>query len=116
MQAAALQLSDLDLAFINNFQGNFPLQERPFLSIAARLNCTEDELLRTVDKLKSEKILTRFGPLYDAARLGGGLTLAAISVPQKNYDIVAEQVNSFPEVAHNYKREHELNLCFVLAT
>jgi DNA-binding Lrp family transcriptional regulator len=116
MQAAALQLSDLDLAFINNFQGNFPLQERPFLSIAARLNCTEDELLRTVDKLKSEKILTRFGPLYDAARLGGGLTLAAISVPQESYDSVAEQVNAYPEVAHNYKREHELNMWFVLAT
>jgi DNA-binding Lrp family transcriptional regulator len=116
MQAATLQLSDLDLAFINNFQGNFPLQERPFLSIAARLNCTEDELLRTVDKLQSEKILTRFGPLYDAARLGGGLTLAAISVPQESYDSVAEQVNAYPEVAHNYKREHELNMWFVLAT
>ena len=116
MQATDLQLSDLDLAFINNFQGNFPLQERPFLSSAARLNCSENELLSTVEKLKSEKILTRFGPLYDAARLGGGLTLAAISVPQKNYDIVAEQVNSFPEVAHNYKREHELNMWFVLAT
>ena len=116
MQATDLQLSDLDLAFINNFQGNFPLQERPFLSIAARLNCSENELLGTVEKLKFEKILTRFGPLYDAAKLGGGLTLAAISVPQEKYEIVTEQVNSFPEVAHNYKREHELNMWFVLAT
>ena len=116
MQTTDLQLSDLELAFINNFQGNFPLQERPFLSIATRLNCTENELLKTVAKLKSEKILTRFGPLYDAARLGGGLTLAAISVPQERYETVAEQVNSFPEVAHNYKREHELNMWFVLAT
>ena len=116
MQATDLQLSDLDLAFINNFQGNFPLQERPFLSIASRLNCAENELLGTVKKLKSERILTRFGPLYDAAKLGGGLTLAAISVPQEKYEIVTEQVNSFPEVAHNYKREHELNMWFVLAT
>ncbi|RKZ59113.1 MAG: Lrp/AsnC family transcriptional regulator [Gammaproteobacteria bacterium] len=116
MQATDLQLSDLDLAFINNFQGNFPLQERPFLSIAERLNCTENELLGTVEKLKSERILTRFGPLYDAAKLGGGLTLAAISVPQEKYEIVTEQVNSFSEVAHNYKREHELNMWFVLAT
>ena len=116
MQVTDLQLSDLDLAFINNFQGNFPLQERPFLSIAERLKCTENELLKAVEKLKSEKILTRFGPLYDAAELGGGLTLAAISVPQERYEIVTEQVNSFPEVAHNYKREHELNMWFVLAT
>lgn len=116
MQATDLQLSDLDLAFINNFQGNFPLQERPFLSIAAQLNCSENELLVTVKKLKFEKVLTRFGPLYDAAKLGGGLTLAAISVPQEKYKFVTEQVNSFPEVAHNYKREHELNMWFVLAT
>ena len=54
--------------------------------------------------------------MYDAAELGGGLTLAAISVPQDRYDIVTEQVNAYPEVAHNYRREHELNMWFVLAT
>ena len=116
MQATDLQLSDLDLAFINDFQGNFPLQEHPFLSIAAQLNCSENELLNTVKKLKQDKVLTRFGPLYDAAKLGGGLTLAAISVPLEKYKMVTEQVNSFPEVAHNYQREHELNMWFVLAT
>ena len=106
----------IDLSFINDFQGNFPLQEHPFLSIAARLNCSENELLNTVKKLKQDKVLTRFGPLYDAAKLGGGLTLAAISVPLEKYKMVTEQVNSFPEVAHNYQREHELNMWFVLAT
>ena len=121
MQTTDLKLSDLKLSklerdFINNFQGNFPLQERPFLSVAEQLNCSEDELIATVKKLKSEKILTRFGPLYDAAELGGGLTLAAISVPQERYEIVTELVNTYPEVAHNYRREHELNMWFVLAT
>ncbi len=116
LQPSTLNLSKLEREFINNFQGNFPLQERPFLSIAEQLDCSEDELIATVKKLKSEKILTRFGPLYDAAELGGGLTLAAISVPQERYEIVTELVNTYPEVAHNYKREHELNMWFVLAT
>ena len=116
LKSSKLKLSALERNFINNFQGNFPLQERPFLSAAKQIDCSEDELIETVKKLKSEKILTRFGPLYDAAELGGGLTLAAISVPEDRYDIVTELVNAYPEVAHNYRREHELNMWFVLAT
>ncbi len=111
-----MQLSQLERDFINNFQGGFPLQEHPFESIATQLNCSEDELIETVKRLKDQKLLTRFGPLYDAARLGGGLTLAAISVPEDRYEIVTELVNVYPEVAHNYRRDHELNMWFVLAT
>jgi DNA-binding Lrp family transcriptional regulator len=116
MQLSDSKLSQLERDFINNFQGNFPLEERPFESIAAQLNCSEDKLIETVKNLKDLKLLTRFGPLYDAARLGGGLTLAAMTVPEDRYQIVTELVNTYPEVAHNYRREHELNMWFVLAT
>jgi len=116
MQPTDIKLSALERDFINSFQGNFPLQEQPFLAIAERLGCYEDELITTVKDLKEKKLLTRFGPLYDAARLGGGLTLAAISAPEDSFDSVTEQVNTYAEVAHNYRREHELNMWFVLAT
>jgi len=116
MQLSDLKLSQLERDFINNYQGGFPLQERPFKTIAAQLSCTEDKLIETVNNLKNQKLLSRFGPLYDAARLGGGLTLAAIAVPEEQYQLVTEQVNRYPEVAHNYRRDHELNMWFVLAT
>ena len=116
MNSSAYKLSQLERRFINNFQGNFPLEERPFKRIADQLNSSEDSLIEIVNKLKTESILTRFGPLYDADSLGGGLTLAAIAVPEDRYEIVTEQVNAFSEVAHNYRREHELNMWFVLAT
>jgi len=116
MQLSGSQLSQLERDFINNFQGNFPLEERPFESIATQLNCSEDELIETVKNLKEQKLLSRFGPLYDAARIGGGLTLAAINVPEDRYEVITELVNTYPEVAHNYRREHELNMWFVLAT
>ena len=116
MQLSGPKLSQLERDFINNYQGNFPLQERPFKTIAEQLNSDEDQLIETVKQLKAKNLLTRFGPLYDAARLGGGLTLAAIIVPEDRYQIVAELVNAYPEVAHNYRREHELNMWFVLAT
>jgi DNA-binding Lrp family transcriptional regulator len=111
-----MDLSELERDFINNFQGNFPLEERPFKSIAAQLNCSEDKLIETVNNLKAQNLLTRFGPLYNAARLGGGLSLAAMSVPEDRYEIVTKLVNAFPEVAHNYRRDHALNMWFVLAT
>jgi hypothetical protein len=37
-------------------------------------------------------------------------------VPAAEFDAVAEQVNAFPEVAHNYARDHALNMWFVVAT
>ncbi len=110
------KLSALERNFINNFQGAFPLQNRPFKFIAAQLDCSEETLIGTVKNLKERKLLTRFGPLYDAARLGGGLTLAAMVVPEDRYQIVTELVNTYPQVAHNYRREHKLNMWFVVAT
>lgn len=111
-----VELSPLERNFINRYQGNFPLQTRPFQSIAEQLGSSEDSLIATLKTLQQQKILTRFGPLYDAVNLGGGLTLAALSVPPERYEIVTELVNGFPEIAHNYRREHELNMWFVLAT
>jgi DNA-binding Lrp family transcriptional regulator len=60
--------------------------------------------------------LSRFGPMYHAEQLGGALSLAAMEVPSADFDRVAEIVNGFPEVAHNYERAHALNMWFVLAT
>jgi len=111
-----MQLTSLQLEFINHYQGNFPLHERPFSLIAERFNTSEDLLIHAVKQLSEEKLLTRFGPLYDAARLGGGLTLAAMTIPEERYKFVTELVNAYPQVAHNYRREHRLNMWFVLAT
>jgi DNA-binding Lrp family transcriptional regulator len=111
-----MQLSQLQREFINHFQGNLPLEERPFQEIADQLGSTEDSIIAIVNKLKQDRLISRFGPLYDAARIGGGLTLAAMTVPEERYQMVTETVNRYREVAHNYRREHELNMWFVLAT
>lgn len=48
--------------------------------------------------------------------MGGRFSLAAMAIPAEDFERVAEIVNAFPEVAHNYERTHELNMWFVLAT
>ena len=105
-----------DRRIIDALQGGFPVCERPFLAAAADLGVTEDELIARIDALLADGTLTRFGPLFDAERLGGAFTLAAMQVPAADYDRVADTVNALPEVAHNYARDHDLNMWFVLGT
>jgi siroheme decarboxylase len=106
----------IDRAIINNLQGGFPLCERPYAEAAASLGLDEEELIRRLETLLEQGTLTRFGPLYHAERLGGALTLAAMKLPPDDFERVARIVNGFAEVAHNYAREHEFNMWFVLAT
>jgi len=109
-------MDELSRQFINQFQGGFPLLEQPFASIAAGLDTDETNLISMIQDLLADGVLSRFGPLYDAVSMGGGMTLAALCVPERDFDRVAEQVNSLPEIAHNYRREHALNMWFVIAT
>jgi DNA-binding Lrp family transcriptional regulator len=106
----------VDRAIVNQLQGGFPVCERPYAEAATKLGLTEDELLQRLDTLLENGTLTRFGPMYHAERLGGALTLAAMKIPDADFERVAEIVNRFPEVAHNYAREHAFNMWFVLAT
>lgn len=103
-------------ALINSLQGGFPICERPFLAVAEQLGLSEAQVIEGIRDLLDSGMLSRFGPMYHAERLGGTLSLVAMKVPEEDFDRVAEQVNAFPEVAHNYARDHALNLWFVVAT
>ncbi len=108
--------TDIERAIINRLQYGLPLTLTPYQDVADELGITEQQLLDQLKALLANGTLTRFGPMFHAGEMGGGLTLAAMRIPAEDYDRVTEQVNSFPEVAHNYRREHELNMWFVLAT
>jgi DNA-binding Lrp family transcriptional regulator len=109
-------MDKFDSAIVNCMQGGFPLIERPFALVAAELGLAEEDLIARVRKLLEARVLTRFGPMYQVERMGGAFSLAAMRVPPADFDRVAEIVNALPEVAHNYEREHEYNMWFVLAT
>lgn len=114
--AAARAPDDTDRRLINALQGEFPLSERPFAEVGAALGLAEDEVIARLQSMLDDRVLTRFGPMYQIERMGGAFCLAAIAVPEADWARVVEAVNAFPEVAHNYRREHRLNMWFVLAT
>ena len=109
-------MDELDRAVVDLLQDGLEVCERPFAAPAVALGIEETDLVERLRCLREDGTLTRFGPMYDAERLGGAVTLAAMQVPAERFDAVAAEVNAFREVAHNYEREHALNMWFVLAT
>lgn len=110
------QMDELDRAIVNSLQGGFPVCDHPFAEVAAQLHSTEQEIVSRVDQLLKRGILSRFGPMYHAERMGGSLSLAAMKIPDSDFERVAGILNAIPEVAHNYARDHVLSMWFVLAT
>lgn len=110
------ELSAVDRKIIAKMQGDFPVCEQPYTVVAAQLGIAEEELLQRLESLLADKVLTRFGPMFQVERMGGAFVLAALAVPEPRYDEITALVNALPQVAHNYRREHELNMWFVLAT
>jgi siroheme decarboxylase len=109
-------MDELDRKIINRLQLDFPICDHPFAVVADELGTNEAELLSRLEQLSDKKYLTRFGPLYNADNFGGAVSLCAMMVSEDDFDMVTEQVNAFPQVAHNYQRDHVLNMWFVIAT
>lgn len=112
----AAELDAIDRRIIDTLQGGFSISEAPYAEAAVGLGITEAELLNRLQRLLDTKVLTRFGPMVQIERLGGAFVLAALAVPEDRYEAVTAAVNALPAVAHNYRREHVLNMWFVLAT
>ncbi len=112
----ATPLDDLDRRIINALQGGFPISDEPTARSPTALGTTEAELLARPAAPARRRVLTRFGPMFQIERLGGRFVLAALAVPEDRFAEVTALVNALPEVAHNYRREHRLNMWFVLAT
>jgi len=107
-------LDDIDRALLEALQHGIEVVERPFAGPAEALGMDEQALVDRLADLLDAGTLTRFGPMFDAERLGGAFTLCAMAVPETRFEAVAELVNAYPETAHNYARDHRLNLWFVL--
>ena len=108
-------MDDIDREIINRYQGDFPVVDRPFQVLGEALGIDESEVMHRVQAMLDDGRLTRFGPLYNIDRMGGIFSLCAMQVPEQDFEQVAEQVNALQEVAHNYARNHRLNMWFVVA-
>ena len=107
-------MDSIDRRIVNELQGGFPLCERPYEKAAEDLGLEEADLIERLHAMLDKGVLSRFGPMFNADRMGGAFTLAAMAIPADDFEAVAAQVNEWPEVAHNYERDHALNMWFVI--
>ncbi len=107
------RLTELEKRLLDAWQKGFPLVERPYAEIARRLGINEGLVLKLLQKLTDQGLISRVGPVFTPRRVGVS-TLAAMAVPPQELERVAAIVNDFDEVNHNYEREHHYNLWFVV--
>ena len=108
-----VQLNELEKKLLNEYQKGFPLSPTPFADIAAKIGTSEALVLQVLKRLQDIGVISRIGPVFKPKKVGTS-TLAAMAVPEDRLDEIADLITAYPEVNHNYEREHQFNLWFVV--
>jgi DNA-binding Lrp family transcriptional regulator len=108
-----MHIDNLSRRLIDRYQHGMPLCSEPYRAMAEELGCEEAEVLACLESLNAAGGLSRIGPVFEHSRAGSS-TLVALAVPTERLEAVAARINQYPEVNHNYLREHDYNLWFVL--
>lgn len=105
--------SALEQHLLNDFQRDMSLSATPYADMAKQLGVSEAEVLQSIQSLQDRGVISRVGPVFRPNRIGVS-TLAAMAVTERDLECVARIISAFPEVNHNYQRDHEYNLWFVV--
>ncbi|MFD1647263.1 siroheme decarboxylase subunit beta [Haloarchaeobius litoreus] len=107
------EVDEVDARLIDGYQSGFPVAERPFRIVGEELGVTESEAFERVKRLSDEGVFRRFGAVLNPPVIGSS-TLAAVQAPEDRFDEVSEVINGYQQVNHNYRREHDWNMWFVV--
>ncbi len=104
----------VDRKLLNLIQENFPMAPAPFELLGAQVGIAEDEVMERIARLKEKGIIRRIGAVFDLRTLGFASTLCAARVPEGKLSAFVKEVNAFPGVTHNYRRNDDYNVWFTL--
>jgi DNA-binding Lrp family transcriptional regulator len=108
-----IQLSRQDCELLNKVQRDFPLDSHPFATIADQLGLDEQAVINRLQELEHAGAISRFGAVFKP-NVAGASTLVALAVPTADIERTAQLINTMEGVNHNYLREHQFNLWFVI--
>jgi DNA-binding Lrp family transcriptional regulator len=112
------QLTTLDKLALNLVQDDFPIHQKPYDVLAARLKertgieLSGAEFLNIINSLKERGFLRRLGGIFNSGALGYSSTLCGASVPDHLLEEVVARVNARVEITHNYIRNNKVNVWF----
>ncbi|MFQ6066837.1 MAG: Lrp/AsnC family transcriptional regulator [bacterium] len=108
------EMDPMDEKILTRIEREFPVSPYPYRDLAKDLGLCEEEVISRISQLKRKGVILRIGAFFDSEKLGFKSTLVAMKVPQRRLQEVAKIVNRYSGVTHNYGRDHEFNLWFVL--
>ncbi len=110
------QVDQIDLLILDALQEDLPLVPRPFEMIADRIGITSADLLRRTERLQEMGIVRGITPVLESRSLGlHAGTLVGLHVPDEKAEETIGIINSYPEISHNYRREHHYSLWFTIS-
>ncbi|MFB6308346.1 MAG: Lrp/AsnC family transcriptional regulator, partial [Haloarculaceae archaeon] len=107
------RIDAVDARLVDEYQSGFPVEPRPFEAVGQSLGILEREVIGRVERLLDGGVFRRFGPVLNPPVIGSS-TLAALQAPEGEFDEIAAVVNGYEQVNHNYARDHEWNMWFVV--
>ena len=107
-------MDSIDEKILKRIEREFPISSYPYRDLAKVLDLSEKEVISRISRLKNKGVILRIGASFDSEKLGFKSTLVAMKVPQPRLQEVAKIINHYSGVTHNYSRDHEFNLWFVL--
>ena len=114
MKEKTIVMNEKSKALLNLIQANFPLENRPFLKLARELDITEEQVIDIIKELKEQGNIRRLGGIINSKKVGYHSTLCAMKVPLEKIKEVAEVINSYTGVTHNYIRNYPYNMWFTV--
>ncbi|MBN1165551.1 MAG: AsnC family transcriptional regulator [Methanospirillaceae archaeon] len=107
---------EIDILLLDLLQDDIMLNSHPFKELGIRAGLSEDEVLRRLKRLKKDGILRGIVPTLEPGMISPfRSTLVACMVDEESMKKVVAIINEYPEVSHNFRRDHEYNLWFTLA-
>lgn len=100
-------MDDTDLKILSEVQEEFPLVSRPFRALGEKLGLDEDEVISRLKNLEKNGLVRRLGPILDIRKLGLSGVLVAVKVSKGEAQGVADVVDRYEEVSHNYLRPND---------
>jgi DNA-binding Lrp family transcriptional regulator len=107
-------VDELDRRILEALENAFPLSERPYDTIADKLEIPVDRFYSRVQELLADGVIRRMGASLDSRKLGFSSTLAAVSVGSERVEQAAEMIGGFAEVTHSYLRNDRFNIWFTI--
>ena len=80
------------------------------------MNISENEIIGRMKILEESGIIRGISPVLESRSLGlHAATLVALHAPEERLEDIATVISSYPEVSHNFQRDHYYSLWFTIA-